>query len=41
MAFMDPVPVKEIVVSIIYLLMYMGLFLGAAFIIFQRKDILS
>jgi len=41
MAFLDPVPLYDIVLSIMYLLLYMLIFFGAAFIIFQRRDILS
>ena len=41
MAFLDPMPLSDIVLSIVYLLLYMLIFFGAAFIIFQRRDILS
>ena len=41
MAFLDPLPVIPIIFSIAFLLVYMVLFLGSAFIIFNRRDILS
>ena len=41
LAFLDPLPLNEIATSIAYLLIHIVLFLGAAFIIFQRRDILS
>ena len=41
MAFLDPVPLSDILVSVLYLLIYIVLFFGAAFIIFQRRDVLS
>ena len=40
-AFLDPVPFNDILMSVIYLLIYVVLFLGAAFFIFNRRDILS
>jgi len=40
-AFLDPMPLNDIVLSVIYLLIYMVLFLGVAFFIFNRRDILS
>jgi ABC-2 type transport system permease protein len=40
-AFLDPMPFSDIVLASIYLLLYMALFLGAAFFIFNRRDILS
>jgi ABC-2 type transport system permease protein len=40
-AFLDPVPFNDIVLASIYLLLYMALFIGAAFFIFNRRDILS
>ena len=40
-AFLDPIPWHDIVPAIAYLLVYMILFFGAAFVIFSRKDILS
>jgi len=41
MAFLDPLPVCQITSSIIFLLVYMAVFLVSAFIIFNRRDILS
>lgn len=40
-AFLDPLPSNDILFSIIYLFIYMMLFFGVAFTIFNRKDILS
>ncbi|MBW2610484.1 MAG: ABC transporter permease subunit [Deltaproteobacteria bacterium] len=40
-AFLDPIPFNDITISVIYLFLYMVLFLGAAFFIFNRRDILS
>ncbi|MBW2610244.1 MAG: ABC transporter permease subunit [Deltaproteobacteria bacterium] len=40
-AFLDPMPLNDIILSVIYLLIYMVLFFGAAFFIFNRRDILS
>ena len=40
-AFFKPLPFDEILNSVIYLLLFMMLFLGIAFLIFNRKDILS
>ncbi len=40
-AFLDPMPFNDIILSVIYLLIYMALFFGAAFFIFKRRDILS
>ena len=41
LAFLDPLPLGEIATSMVYLLFHIVLFLGTAFIIFQRRDILS
>jgi ABC-2 type transport system permease protein len=40
-AFFEPFPANDIMLSSIYLLIYMTLFLGVAFFIFNRRDILS
>jgi len=40
-AFLDPMPLNDIILSVIYLLIYMVLFFGAASFIFNRRDILS
>lgn len=40
-AFLDPMPFSDIVLASVYLLLYISLFLGAAFFIFNRRDILS
>ncbi len=40
-AFLDPIPIHDIIFSVIYLFIYMMLFFGTAFFIFNRKDILS
>lgn len=40
-AFLDPIPFNDMILSVIYLLMYIVLFFGAAFFIFNRRDILS
>jgi ABC-2 type transport system permease protein len=39
--FLDPMPISDIVLACICLLLYMSLFFGAAFFIFNRRDILS
>jgi ABC-2 type transport system permease protein len=39
--FLDPIPYHDIMLSIVYLFLYMILFFGGAFVIFNRKDILS
>jgi ABC-2 type transport system permease protein len=40
-AFLDPMPLNDILLASVYLLLYMSLFFGAAFFIFNRRDILS
>lgn len=40
-AFLDPIPWHDMIPAVAYLLLYMLLFFGAAFVIFVRKDILS
>jgi ABC-2 type transport system permease protein len=40
-AFLDPIPYHDMIPAVAYLLIYMILFFGAAFVIFVRKDILS
>ncbi len=40
-AFLDPMPFSDIGLASVYLLLYISLFLGAAFFIFNRRDILS
>jgi len=40
-AFFNPCPVGEIASSVLYLFLFLALFLGVAFFIFNRKDVLS
>ena len=40
-AFLVPLPMGDIAWSILWLAAYMGIFLGAAFYLFHRRDILS
>ena len=40
-AFYDPLPLNDIMLSSVFLLIYMVMFLSAALFIFNRRDILS